>query len=300
MDVKLDGENLLKVHSNLYSSLIEIPDKREIEFREEFDDGKWFGKPRFKKSQYEWEEQLFKDLRDHLEEIWNFFKKYNYWFDDTILVLIESDTRRTSKKSIIFLLENDIWNTSEVYGKYLIERGVVQTAVSYYRFDTRINPRVLDSVDDTEIKKWICKDAITQVKNQLSFFWLKLETEIKVCMEEEHVKKPRVYLTSDYLKKQLDLTMELSKEWPEASLLCLGRICELWVLKLLGRKHKPPREDIILKSIMSKIINQHQGQLLYKIKRHYNNLKHKTYYHTDSNFVGQLIEQLSNLISSTS
>jgi len=117
MDIKSEGGKLLSIHSKLYSTLIKIPDKREIEFREEFEDGKWFGKPRFKKPKYQWDQLLFKELRNHLQDVWNFFDKYNYWLDETILPLIDSKSRRVSPKSIIFLLENDIWNTTDVYGK---------------------------------------------------------------------------------------------------------------------------------------------------------------------------------------
>ena len=115
-------------------------------------------------------------------------------------------------------------------------------------------------------------------------------------MEEEYIKKPKVYLTIDYLKKQLDLTINLSKDWPEASLLSLGRICELWLLLALGKKHKYYHEDLIRKAEMESIINKHQKRLLYKIKRHYDHLKHKTYFTVEKNFVEQLIDQFSNMI----
>jgi len=114
MDIKSEGEKLLLKHSELYEKLISIPNEREIEFREEFDNGKWFGKPRYIKPKFQWDERLFTELQNHLQEIWNFFEKYNHWLDETILPLIETDSRRSSNKSIIFLLENDIWNTSEV------------------------------------------------------------------------------------------------------------------------------------------------------------------------------------------
>ncbi len=300
MDIKSEGEKLLSTHSKLYSRLIMIPDKREIEFREEFEDGKWFGKPRFKKPKFKWDKHLLKDLRNHIQDMWNFFEYYNYWLDNTILVLIDSKTRRSSKKSIIFLLENNIWNTTEVYGKYLIEKEEDSIFVSYYRFDTKINENEINTVNDTEIKDWILVDAIKQIKQQFTFLWSKLETEIRICMEEEYTKKPKVSLTTDYLIKQLDLTITLSKDWPEASLLSLGRICELWLLLALRKEHKDYHEDLIRKAEMRGIISKHQGKLLHKIKRNYDYLKHKTYYRSERNFVGELIEQFTNLINSFS
>jgi len=296
MDIKSEGVKLLSTHIKLYSGLIKIPDKRQIEFREEFTDGKWFGKPRFRRPKYKWEKEQFKNIRNHLQDIWNFFEKYNYWFDETVLPLIESNSRRVSQKSIIFLLENDIWNTTEVYGKYLIERVQDTIFISYYRFNTKINKNEIETFDKQYIKEWICKDAIKQIKEHFTFLWSKLETEIRVCMEENYSKKPKITLTTEYLKTQFDLTIRISKDWPEASLLSLGRICELWLLFSLGKKHKGYYEDLIKKAEMRSIINENQGKLLYKIKHHYNYLKHKTYYQVEKDLLDELINQFSDMI----
>lgn len=297
MDIKTKGENLLLTHSKLYTKLKEIPSKREIEFLEEFEEDKWFGKPRFKKPKNRWDKDLLKDLRNHLQEIWDFFEKYNYWVDETILPLIDSRTRRISKKSIIFLLENDLWNTDEVYGKYLIEKGQDTTSISYYRFENKYNQFLLKSVNDVKIKEWICRDGIQQIKNHFAYLWFKLETEIQVCIEEVYSKKPKIDLTTNYLKNQLEETISICEIWPEASLLSLGRICEIWLLISLNLKHKSYYEDLIAKAEKAGIINKNQGRLLSKIKRNYNYLKHKTYYQIDKNFIVELVTQFSNMMS---
>jgi len=296
MDIKSEGKKLLSTHSELHKKLIEIPDKRKIVFREELKDGKKFGKPRFKKPKYEWDKELLIELRNHLQGIWNFFEKYNYWLDETFLPLLAYNLRRISKKSVIFLLEKDIWNTDEVYGKYLIEKDQNSTFISYYRFDTKINKIELSTVDEPKIKEWICNDAIKQIKQQFSFLWSKLETEIQVCIEEEYTKKPKIFFTTKYLKEQLDLTKLTSKNWPEASLLSLGRICELWLLLALDKKYKEYYEDLIKKAEKRGIINKNQGKLLYKIKRNYDYLKHKANYQVDKGFIIELINQFSNII----
>ena len=297
MDIKLEGEKLLVTHFNLYKRLKEIPNKREIEFREEIKDGKRFGKPRFKKSEYEWDKDLLKELRDHLQDLWNFFEKYNYWLDETIFPLLAYNSRRISKKSVIFLLEKDIWNTDEVYGKYLIERDKNNTFISYYRFETKINEIKLTTVGEIKIKEWICNDAIKQIKEQFNFLWSKLETEIQICIEEKYHKELKLYITNEYLKEQFELTKKNSNDWPEASLLSLGRICELWLILLLGKKHKEYYEDLIKQAEIMSIITKKQGKLLYKIKKNYDYLKHKTYYKIDKDFVVELINQFSNMMN---
>jgi len=91
------------------------------------------GKPRFNDPKYQWSTSLLVDVRDHLQNIWNFFDRYSYWFDDTLIPLLNTDERRMSKKSIIFLLEDDMWCTDEVYGKYLIEENQDCITISYSR-----------------------------------------------------------------------------------------------------------------------------------------------------------------------
>lgn len=299
MDIKLEGEKLLTTHLNLYKKLLGIPDKREIEFREELKDGKRFGKPRFIKSQYEWDIELLKKLRDHLQDLWNFFYKYNYWLDETIFPLLAYNSRRISKKSVIFLLEKDIWNTDEVYGKYLIVKSKSSTFISYYRFGTKINEIELSTVNESKIKEWICNDARKQISEQFSFLWSKLETEIQLCIEEKYHKEPKLYITTEYFKEQFELTKKYSKDWPEAAMLSLGRICELWLILALNKKHKDYYEDLIKQAELMRKITKNQGKLLYKIKKNYDHLKHKTYYKIDKDFVVELINQFSKMMSNS-
>ena len=119
MDIKSEGKTLLENHKKLYKQLIEIPEKREMLYNEEIEEGVKIGNPRFKSPKYQWSTSLLVDLRDHLQNIWNFFDRYSYWFDDTLIPLLDTNERRVLKKSIIFLLEEDVWCTDEVYGKYL-------------------------------------------------------------------------------------------------------------------------------------------------------------------------------------
>jgi len=294
MDIKSEGKKVLSKHSELYNKLIKIPDERKVEFREEFEGKKWFGKPRYIQPKYQWDAQLFTELRNHLQEIWNFFERSNYWLDETVLPLIESGSRRTSKKSIIFLLENDVWNTTEVYGKYLIEEDVEETSISYYRFGNKIKVICIKTIDNKQIKEWVCDDAKRQIKDQFAFLWSKLETEIKVCINETYSKKPKRYLSNEDLKKQCEIIKKNSKDWPEASLLSLGRVCELWLLILLKKKHKNYHESLISHAKNASFIDKNQALLLFKIKNNYDYLKHKLYYQIDAGLVNDLINQFSS------
>ncbi len=184
MDIKSDGKRLLDNHKNLYNQLIEIPDKRNMMYLEEMEEGVKVGKPRFNDPKYQWTTSLLVRVRDHLQNIRNFFDKYSYWFDDTLIPLLNTDERRISKKSIIFLLEEDVWCTDEVYGKYLIEENQDGATISYSRRDRKIKKININTKDDSEIKNWICKDAANQIKNQFKFLWGKLEIEIQVSIDE--------------------------------------------------------------------------------------------------------------------
>ncbi len=297
IDIKQEGQSLLKHHAFLYEFLIKIPETREIIFIEDTENRKKIGKPRFKRSKYHWSVELLKFLRDHLQNIWNFLYKYSYWFDETIYPLIAYENRRISKKSIIFLLEEDVWSTDEVYGNYLIEKSKEETIISYFRRRKKIKQFKLPSTNDNEIKRWICNNAVKQIQDQFDFLWLKLKTEIETCIEETYHREPKLILTTEYLRDQLRRTKDISDDWSEAALLSLGRIIELWLLKLLGKEEKKiyHDEDIIRSAEIEGIINKHEVRLLNKIRREYNNLKHKLYYKIKKNIVVDLIEDFSNL-----
>ncbi len=78
----MDVKELLEKHENLGKQLEKIPLYRKTIYKEEMENGKLIGKPRFEPSLYEWEPKMFASLRDHLQNIWNFFEVNSYWFDD--------------------------------------------------------------------------------------------------------------------------------------------------------------------------------------------------------------------------
>ena len=67
MDIKSEGKTLLDNHKKLYEQLIEIPEKREMIYIEEMEEGVKVGKPRFKNPKYQWFTSLLVDVRDHLQ-----------------------------------------------------------------------------------------------------------------------------------------------------------------------------------------------------------------------------------------
>jgi len=295
MDIKSVGKTLLDYHSKLYEQLIQIPEKREIIYIKEMEGGVKVGKPRFKNPKYQWSMRLLVDVRDHLQNIWNFFDRYSYWFDDTLIPLLNTDERRMSKKSIIFLLEEDVWCTDEVYGKYLIEESQDGIIISYYRRERKMKQITLKPKEGSEIKKWICKDAIRQIRNQFDFLWGKLETEIQVCIDEIFHKQPKLTLKPNYLKDQLEKTITISEQWAEAGLLNLGRIIELWLLTSLGMKSASRYVDIIREMEIAGILDKHEVKLLRNIRTNYNNLKHKIYYKIETEDIKTMVESFSNL-----
>jgi len=137
MRIKKIGREILKNHKKFYDKLIKIPKSRKIVYREEINKGRLIGKPRFEKKKYQWDEKLQVELRNHLQEVWNFFDQFSYWFDESIKDIIQYEKRRISKKSVIFLLENDVWETDEVFGDYLIEEMKNKTTIYYFRFEKK-------------------------------------------------------------------------------------------------------------------------------------------------------------------
>ncbi len=298
LDIKLEGNILLENHKKLYKQLIEIPDRREIEFIEEIEESVKVGKPRFKVPKYQWPSNLLVELRDHLQNIWNFFNKYSYWFDDTLIPLLYTGERRASKKSIIFLLEEDVWNTDEVYGKYIIDENQDEITISYSRRERNIKQITLKTKEASKLKEWICSDAIRQIKNQFAYLWEKLETEMKVCVDEIFHKPLKFTLKPNYLKDQLDKTIEIYEQCAEAGLLNLGRIVEHWLLNNLGMKSAPLFFDKIREAEIVGLINKNEIKLLRNIRNSYNNLKHKTYYKIETKDVKIMIENFSHLFHS--
>ena len=125
-----------------------------------------------------------------------------------------------------------------------------------------------------------------------------METEIQVCIEEFFHKPPKFTLKPDYLKEQLDKTIEITEQWAEAGLLNLGRIVEHWLLNKLGMKRAPFYSDLIRDAEIAGLIDKNEVKLLRNIRSNYNGLKHKTYYKIDIEEIKLMIKHFSNLFKS--
>jgi len=292
-DISVEGNSLLKTHRILFKKLIKIPETREMVYRIDNEEKLNIGNPRFKNKNYSWPKDLLKDLRDHLEDIWNYFDKYSHWVDSSLIALISYTKRNESKKSIIFLLEKDIWETSEVYGEYLIEKREDHSIVSYRRFDKKIKSFVIKTINDVEIEAWIRSDAIKQIKEQFYYLWTKIETEINICIKEKYHKEPKLLISSSYLIEQLEKTKEIAENWPEAALLNLGRICEIWLLIQLDKESSGFNEDSLKLAERNNMIDKDEFKFLKKIRRNYNDLKHKRYYKIDKRLIISFINDFS-------
>ena len=294
MQLKEEGEELLNAHKKLYYNLKEIPSARELTFRVDLEENLRIGKPRFASRYLEWPKELYGRLRDHLQDVWKFFDKYSHWVDSSLMALISYAKTMETKKSIIFLLEHDIWETDEVYGDYLIEKFEEQSKISHYRFSKKLRTFDLETVQDNSIEEWIRKDAIKQIEKQFNYLWLTIETEIKVCIEEKYHKEPRLLLSSHYLSEQLQKIKNIVEDWPEAALLNLGRICEIWLLLKLDKENSEFKEDTFKLAERKNIISKDEFKFLKKIRRNYNDLKHKRYYSIDKSLISNLINEFSN------
>ena len=284
-DFLAEGNRLLNIHGILYKKLVQIPEIRDLTFRIDAEENLNIGKPRFKNKHYSWPRELLNDLRDHLEEVWNYFDKYSHWVDNSLMSLISYAKRSESKKSIIFLLERDVWETSEVYGDYLIEKEEAHTSISYHRFKKKIKSFDISTIKDVEIEVWIRNDAIKQIKAQFNYLWTKIETEINICIEEKYHKEPKLLISSSYLIEQLKKTKEIVEKCPEAALLNLGRICEMWLLILLDKENSGFNEDLLKLAERNNIIDKDEFKFLKKIRRNYNDLKHKRNYKVDKSLI---------------
>ncbi len=291
MSVQTEGKELLKMHKKLFEKLIQIPEKRDLIYRKEIVNNELIGKPRFKERELNWSQTLLIELRDHLQELWNYFQLYSYWLDKSLLLLIDNRTRKASKKSIIFLLEMDVWQTDEVYGDYLIKKGKDTTKIYYTRFGNIYNEFNLQSVDDGEIEEYICKDTIRQIQQQFTHLWEKLEQEIGVLMRQKFRKKPKVSLTIDYLKDQVDKIEKIVESWPESALLNLGRVLEVWLLIEMDEKKNFGLDFLIKEAEIRNLIDKHQFKLLMNIKNNYNSLKHEASYKVDKQLVQILFKE---------
>lgn len=79
--VKKEGDKILLEHRELKPILQAIPEQRQMQYREETRNGLIIGKPRFLPERYSWEPNLVTRLKNHLQNVWNYFETYSYWFD---------------------------------------------------------------------------------------------------------------------------------------------------------------------------------------------------------------------------
>jgi hypothetical protein len=278
MGIKEDGEKILQNHNLLFKKLYAIPQNRAMKYHEELKDELLLGKPRFTERILTWNTQDLTELHNHLQNIWDFFQVNSYWFDDGLKHLIEYDKRRISKKSIIFLLEQDIWCTDEVYGEYLIEETNDETIISYHRFDQKIQQFQFKKMSFDERKAWICQNAIEQIQNQFTNLWKIIENEIIICIQEKYHKFPPMQLKDNYITEQLSKCKELMKISPESTLLSLGRLLELWLMKILDIDSSKMGDDMITIAHLNDKITENQAKLFRTIRWHYNKLKHFSRY----------------------
>jgi len=289
MTIQAEGRELLHQHKELYEILREIPKKREMTYTQKEENNLLIGNPRFKEKEYDWPQELLLQLRDHLQGLWNYIEIYSYWLDNSLLLLLDYRTRKASKKSVLFLLEKDVWQTDEVYGDYLIEKEKDITTIHYTRFGNKYQKFEIESLDDSEIKDFICTDAIKQIQTQFTHLWEKLEMEIEILMKEKFRKKPKVSLTVDYLEEQVDKIEKVVDSWPESALLNLGRVLEVWLLTELNVNKNPGLNFLIKIAEVRDLIDKHQFQLLMNIRKNYNALKHEGSYQIDKKLVQILL-----------
>ncbi|MBA7694884.1 hypothetical protein ES703_103499 [subsurface metagenome] len=290
----MEVEELLKRHENLGEQLVKIPSKRTIFYREDMEEGGLIGKPRFDPPLYEWEPKLLASLRDHLQDIFTFFKTYSFWFDNDLKEILLTDTRRLSKKSILFLLERDIWETDEIFGGYLIDQK--ETKISYYRFYHKFKTFTFRDIDKKFREKWICRDAIHQIQEQFRLVWKKLEIEILTCQGEIYHRPIPLHLTDEDLKAQYIMCKELLIISKEAALLMLGRLEEWWVLNAIGRTRIKKEEQLFVLAESKGAMDKTNKYLFLKIRRHYNQLKHITTYNIDNCDVKGLIREFGQYL----
>lgn len=295
--MELEAQELIEKHTLLYEKLVKIPEIRNLIYRVDIEKGNAIGKPRFDPKEYQWPKELYNKLRNHLQEIRNFFDSHSYWFDNSLRSLLDTDKRRASKKSILFLLEKDVWQMDEVYGGFLIEKGTDQTIISYLRRDHKIQSFTINTINDSKIEQWICKNVIKQIQNQFLFLWKKLLTEIETIRDESYRKEPKISLKIDYLKEQLVMIKKEQKNWPEASLLSLGRLIEIWLLIELNQKHSPGLFYLVRTAELNNLIDQHQKKLLLNINDHYNRLKHDRHYQIDDKTIIILISEFDKIFN---
>lgn len=284
-ELRRRGEEILERHRELQESLAEIQWTREMTVN-------WDGdraKPRF--------EQPYRPLDDltevlqHLQNIWDFLSRYNYYFDEKVISFFYKDTRRSDKSSVIFLLEHDVWETDEVYGDYLIEREGNSLNVSYYRREQRRRTRTIPLLEGDKLNDWLMEDARKQIREAFLVKWSLLELEIETCIEGLHLRPVEDPLTDKELLEQLEEGERLVDTSPEIAMLVLGRVAELWGLLALGQEQKRENQRLLDELRKSGKIDCHQKKQLNKIRILYNSVKHKVDFRSETDEVRDCYRQ---------
>lgn len=297
MDLEDEVSQILKDHEKLRSQLIEIPKTRFLTYREDFTEDGIIGKPRFDPPIYLWDPELLTQLKNHLQRIWNLFARHSYWFDDNLKEILLQDRRRLSKKSVLFLLEHDVWETDKVYGAYLTENFKDKTEISYYRFYYKFKTFSFSKMDKKTREKWICNDAINQILKQFQLIWKLVENEILSCLAEEFLPPIPHKITDKYLFIQYEMCQKLFSISKEASLLILGRLEELYLLRAMKISRTPKNKYLLPLAELNGIIDKSNKRLFSQIRSNYNLLKHLTTYDINRCDVDNFIKQFGKYVN---
>jgi len=79
-------------------------------------------------------------------------------------------------------------------------------------------------------------------------------------------------LKVEHLKDQTQKAIKVLDDWPEAALLTIGRIIELWLKTELKDRKLSRYDDIIRIAEIDGIITKPEMKLFSKIRKHYNYL----------------------------
>lgn len=296
MNLIEDGKQLLAKHDSLFPLLHQIPKQRKINYREDMENNNLIGKPRFDERRYLWPKDTLVVFHDHLQNLWDYFTTYSHWFGPQTKCTLDRKHRNLSQQSVKFLLERELWATNEVYGAYLIEKTDQTTTISYYRFDNKVKSFSFPKMTYPEREDWIVKDGINQIQNQFSYLWDYIRTEIEVCMDEQHHKYPASIISSSYLIEQLQIAEDCFPSSPEAALLVLGRISEMWLLDALQIDSTWNNHLISLAKVKG-LLTKSDALFFSTLRHHYNQLKHSRSYNVQNCPVLEYINKFQYFLS---
>jgi len=296
MGIEEIHKKLLANHEILISDLQDIPLQRNMIYREDIQETNKIGKPRFDPPIYQWNPDLYTGIRDHLQDLWNFFESYSNWMDEELKWIISPQYRQNSKKSLIFLIESDVWSTDEIYGDYLIETTSVGVDISYYRRNRKIKSFNLQISNQDDIENWICTDARQRIHDQILLLWDKLEVEANTCLLERYSKRSQLEPSLQLIVESHNITQKLININPEAGMLNLGKSAEHWLLLKIGNKRKRSKDRLIDTAYANRIIDKEQSKILDEIRKAYNRVKHQIGYQISLSNLEIFVNQFSEFI----